>query len=83
MEPEAILFDEPSAYLDCDAKKRMVSVIKKLPQTKIIASQDIQFCCKVCNRVVLLRKGKIRGDFAMDKLKENAALLRECGVGAS
>jgi cobalt/nickel transport system ATP-binding protein len=60
MEPEIILLDEPSAYLDARSKGRLAEIIRELPQTKLIASQDADFCGKVCDRSVALGKRKLK-----------------------
>ena len=41
MEPEAILMDEPSTALDPVNRRTVINTINRLPQTKLIASHDL------------------------------------------
>lgn len=41
MDPEVILMDEPSTALDPMNRRTLINTIKQLPQTKIIASHDL------------------------------------------
>lgn len=71
MEPEAILMDEPSATLDPVNRRTVINTINRLPQTKLIASHDLDMILDTCQRVILLSHGRIVAD------GNTAALLRD------
>jgi cobalt/nickel transport system ATP-binding protein len=59
MAPELLLFDEPTAFLDPRARRDLTALIKDLPQTKIIATHDIDFAEGLCSRIFMLRDGAL------------------------
>lgn len=58
MEPEILLLDEPTAFLDPKARRRLMETLKELPQTMLIATHDLGFALEVCPSTLLLRDGK-------------------------
>ena len=74
MEPDLILFDEPTAYLDPRSKRNLVSVIRALPQCKLIATHDLFFAEELCSRTLLLREGELVADAGSELLRDAASL---------
>lgn len=62
MEPEMILMDEPSTALDPVNRRTVINTINRLPQTKLIASHDLDMILDTCQRVILLSHGAIVAD---------------------
>ena len=62
MEPETILMDEPSTALDPVNRRTVINTINTLPQTKLIASHDLDMILDTCQRVLLISRGKIVAD---------------------
>ncbi|WP_455482151.1 energy-coupling factor ABC transporter ATP-binding protein [Bartonella sp. B35(2025)] len=58
MEPDYIIFDEPTTLLDLRNKYRVTQVIEELSQTVIVVSHDLEFLRKF-DRVLVFDKGKI------------------------
>lgn len=75
MEPEAILMDEPSTALDPVNRRTVINVINTLPQTKLIASHDLDMILDTCQRVILLSHGKILADGDAETILRDKALL--------
>ena len=75
MDPEVILMDEPSTALDPMNRRTLINTIKQLPQTKIIASHDLDMILETCNRVILLNHGEIVADGKTKDLLTNRKLL--------
>ena len=62
MEPEMVVMDEPSTALDPCNRRRVINTINRLPQTKLIASHDLDMILDTCQRVILLSHGRIAAD---------------------
>ncbi|GAB6187938.1 energy-coupling factor ABC transporter ATP-binding protein [Thermopirellula anaerolimosa] len=60
MEPAALLLDEPTSGLDDKAAERVVSVLTRLSQAKLIVSHDRPLLRRVCRRFVVLEDGRLR-----------------------
>ena len=75
MEPEAILMDEPSTALDPVNRRTVIRTINALPQTKLIASHDLDMILDTCSRVILLSKGRIVADGKTEEILRNKELL--------
>ena len=75
MEPEVILMDEPSTALDPVNRRRVINTIRALPQTKLIASHDLDMILDTCQRVILLSGGKIVADGDAEVILRDKALL--------
>ncbi len=77
MEPEAILMDEPTTALDPRNRRIVINTIRELPQTKLIASHDLDMILDTCDRVILLSDGRIAADgSARDVLRDRTLLER-------
>ena len=75
MEPEAILMDEPSTALDPVNRRTVINTIKRLPQTKLIASHDLDMILDTCQRVILLSHGSIVADGDAEIILRDRELL--------
>ena len=75
MEPEIILMDEPSTALDPVNRRTVINTICALPQTKLIASHDLDMILDTCQRVILLSHGKIVADGDAQTILRDKALL--------
>jgi len=66
--PDVIVLDEPFANLDPTTQIRLKGIIKNLAETKgvtiLISSHDLMHVTDVCERIVVLEKGKIIKDIA-------------------
>ena len=75
MNPEGILLDEPSTALDPVNRRTVIRIINSLPQTKLIASHDLDMILDTCNRVLLLSGGKIVADGDAESILRDKELL--------
>ena len=75
MEPETILMDEPSTALDPVNRRTVIHTIHALPQTKLIASHDLDMILDTCQRVILLSHGRIVADGDAETILRDKALL--------
>ncbi|MDR1904376.1 MAG: energy-coupling factor ABC transporter ATP-binding protein [Treponema sp.] len=80
MEPEILLLDEPTAALDPKARKNIITVLGRLPNTKIIASHDLDMALDIASRIVFLDKGKIAADCPAPGLLLDEDFLQSIGL---
>lgn len=62
MQPEVLLFDEPTAALDPEITAQVVDIIKELQQTgitQVVVTHEVSVARKVATKVVYMEKGKI------------------------
>ena len=74
--PEVVILDEPFANLDPTTQIRLKKTIKDLTEstdiTILISSHDLIHVTEVCERIVVLNKGKVVND-----IRTSEATLRE------
>ena len=75
MDPEMILMDEPSTALDPVNRRTVINTINRLPQTKLIASHDLDMILDTCQRVILLSHGRIVADGDVETILRDKELL--------
>ena len=75
MEPEMILMDEPSTALDPVNRRTVINTINRLPQTKLIASHDLDMILDTCQRVIFLSHGAIVADGDAETILRDKELL--------
>jgi len=80
MDAKILALDEPSANLDPRHRRELIALLKELKQTKVIATHDIDMVEKVCERVVLMKKGKIVADGKTGEIISDLALLEINGL---
>lgn len=78
MEPEILVMDEPTVSLDPFNRRSVINVINSLPQTKLIASHDLDMILETCQRVILISGGKIAADGRCEDILRDKALLESC-----
>lgn len=82
MKPQILLLDEPTSFLDRNARLQLESALNDLNQTKLIVTHDIHFASKMCRRVILLANHTIRADGKTCDILHNAELMHACGADA-
>jgi len=59
MEPEIILLDEPTSNLDRKERREIIEFLQEIDKTKIIVSHDLEMIEQLCQRIVVMNKGKV------------------------
>ncbi|ERN40253.1 ABC-type cobalt transport system, ATPase component [Rubidibacter lacunae KORDI 51-2] len=80
MQPQLVLYDEPSANLDLRARRRLIEFLQSARQSMLISSHDLEMVLEVCDRVVLLDGGRIVADGAPAVVLGNRALMEAHGL---
>ena len=75
MSPEILVIDEPTSNLDPGGKWSLISVLRKLPVTKIVASHDLELVKAVCQRVIVIDQGRVIADGATEDIMADKQLL--------
>lgn len=80
LSPEIILLDEPSIALDPRNRKNLIQIIGEMGGTKIIASHDLDMILDICERTILLSKGKIVKEGRTKDILTDEELLTGSGL---
>jgi len=74
--PELVMLDEPFANIDPSTQIRLKNLLKNLSKSRgmtlIVSSHDLSHVTEVCDRILLMEKGKIIKDIAT-----NSSTLKE------
>src|SRR5206468_5041638 len=66
MQPEILVLDEPTTFLDPPGQRSLVGLLRELPQAKLVITHDATFARAVCGRAVFFERGKIAGEGKVD-----------------
>ncbi len=69
-EPEVLILDEPTTYLDPPGQRDLVALLRRLPQAKIIATHDVNLARALAQRAVFFERGRIVSDGPVEELIE-------------
>ncbi len=65
MDPEILILDEPTTYLDPPGQRDLLRLLKELPQAKILVTHDIPFAQALATRAVFFEKGRVVAEGAV------------------
>lgn len=80
MSPQILALDEPSGNLDPRSKWSLISLLRRLPMTKIIATHDLELVRALCSRTVILDRGQIVIDGTTSLILNDKSLLAAHGL---
>ena len=80
MSPDILVMDEPSSSLDPRSRRRLIGLLKTFHHTKIIATHDLDMAMDLCERTIILHRGRIASDGLTKELFQDEALLSRCGL---
>lgn len=75
VEPEVILFDEPTSSLDPELVAEVLKVIERVAKTGVtilLVTHEMDFARKVSNKIVFMEKGNIVEEGSPEQIFENA-----------
>jgi cobalt/nickel transport system ATP-binding protein len=61
MEPEILVLDEPTTFLDHPGQRALAGLLNHLPQAKILVTHDVPFAQSMCGRAAFFQNGAIAG----------------------
>ena len=68
MEPEILVLDEPTTFLDPPAQRTLATLLNELRQAKILVTHDAGFAAAVCTRAVFFQEGRIAGSGSVEEI---------------
>ncbi len=77
MEPQYIVFDEPTAMLDIRNRSRLLHILQRIKQSLIIVSHDLDLM-RLMERVVWIHQGQIKEDGAPQTVIEKYVMFSSC-----
>jgi ribose transport system ATP-binding protein len=78
-QPEIILFDEPSRGIDVNAKQQIFQIIweqSKKGISSVMVSSELEELIEVCQRILIMRHGKIIDEVYSDNLTVDELYLK-------
>ena len=80
MQPDVLIMDEPTLALDPKARRRVIGLLNSFEHTKIITSHDLDLVLETCQRVIVVKNGKIAADGVTSEILTDRELLDNCGL---
>ena len=68
MNPEILVLDEPTTFLDPPGRSALIELLDQLPQAKILVTHDVDCARVLASRAVFFEKGKIAGQGAVSEV---------------
>jgi cobalt/nickel transport system ATP-binding protein len=70
MEPEILILDEPTTFLDPPGQRALTKLLRELPQAKLIVTHDVELARSLAPKAVFFVKGRIAGAGATERVIE-------------
>lgn len=80
LNPRILVLDEPSAQLDPQARKRLMALLQRLPVTQIIATHDLDLALELCDRTLVLHRGRLVYDGDTQTVMGDETFLQQRGL---
>ena len=80
MQPEILLLDEPSMFLDPRGRRELIGLLNELAITKIIATHDLELILDTCKRVLVLDQGRLITAGLAEQVLSDRALMEGHGL---
>lgn len=73
-EPSLLMFDEPTTGLDPEERLRFKNLISDIKggKTILLSTHIVEDVEAVCDRILVLHKGRLLGDFSQEELRSKA-----------
>jgi cobalt/nickel transport system ATP-binding protein len=68
MEPEILILDEPTTFLDPPGHTALAELLSQLHQSKILITHDTRLASALCHRAVFFEKGQIAAEGPVDAI---------------
>ncbi len=78
--PDILVLDEPTSDLDPGGQRELARLLEGTSQARLVASHDLEFVLRTCERVVVLDGGQIRAAGPTADVVTDAGLLERHGL---
>jgi cobalt/nickel transport system ATP-binding protein len=68
VEPEILVLDEPTTFLDPPGQRALIQLLSALPQAKILITHDIPLARAMCSRAAFFRNGVIAEEGSVEQM---------------
>lgn len=75
MQPQVLVFDEPSAQLDPRSRRQLIELLQSLPLTQLIATHDLDLALDLCDRTIVLSQGQVVYDGETERVMSDSEFL--------
>jgi cobalt/nickel transport system ATP-binding protein len=75
MRPRLLVLDEPSANLDPRARRELLEVLARIERTMLVTTHDLPLAAELCERAVILARGRVVADGACREILADPELL--------
>ena len=80
MRPDVLALDEPTSMLDPRGRREIRDLLRQLGGTQIIVTHDLAMIGELCDRVVVLSKGRVAADGPPAEVLANQTFLEAHGL---
>lgn len=77
MQPQVLVFDEPTAQLDPYSRRQLIHLLQQLPLTQLIATHDLDLALELCERTIVLSRGQIVYDGSTEQVLGDRDFLEQ------
>ncbi len=68
MEPEILVLDEPTTFLDPPAERDLLQLLSELPQAKLVVTHNVRLASMLATRAVFFEKGQLVASGSVDEI---------------
>ena len=76
MDPEILVLDEPTSNLDPTTRRELAALLLRLGITLLVVTHDLPFALEVCERAVVMDRGRVVADGPTRSLLADTELMR-------
>jgi ribose transport system ATP-binding protein len=83
LEPRIVIIDEPTRGIDIGSREqiyRFIAMLAERSHSVIVVSSEMQELIGVCDRIVVMRAGRVVGELAGEHMSENEIVVLATGV---
>ncbi|HYL34980.1 MAG TPA: ABC transporter ATP-binding protein [Bryobacteraceae bacterium] len=70
MEPEILVLDEPTTFLDPPGQRNLLHLLRELPQAKLIVTHNTRFAAALAQRAVFFERGRLVADGPIEEIAQ-------------
>ena len=85
LEPKIVIIDEPTRGIDIGAKQQIYGFIARLAEegrSVIVVSSEMPELIGICDRILVMREGRIVGELAGERMTETEIVVHATGADA-